>query len=37
MPELCIVLLTAPDWETAHGLGRTLVAERLAACANLVP
>ena len=37
MPELCIVLLTAPDWEMAHGLGRTLVDERLAACANLVP
>ena len=32
-----VVLITAPDAETASGLARTLVAERLAACANLVP
>lgn len=31
------VLVTAPDPETADRLGRTLVEERLAACANLVP
>lgn len=31
------VLVTAPDKETAERLGRTLVEERLAACANLVP
>ena len=31
------ILLTAPDAETAERLGRVLVEERLAACANVVP
>ncbi|MFG0316393.1 MAG: divalent-cation tolerance protein CutA [Planctomycetota bacterium JB042] len=37
MDELCVVLTTAPDGEVAKGLARTLVAERLAACVNVVP
>jgi periplasmic divalent cation tolerance protein len=32
-----VVLMTAPDAETAERLGRTLVEEGLAACANVVP
>jgi periplasmic divalent cation tolerance protein len=32
-----VVLITAPDAETGARLARTLVEERLAACANLVP
>ncbi len=32
-----VVLVTAPDAPTAARLGRALVEERLAACANLVP
>jgi len=35
--EVVTVIMTAPDAETAEKLGRTLVAERLAACANVVP
>jgi len=35
--ELRVVLVTAPDLETATGIARTLVTERLAACANVVP
>lgn len=35
--DLSVVLVTAPDMETAARLGRVLVEERLAACANLVP
>jgi len=31
------ILLTAPDAETAERIGRALVEERLAACANVVP
>jgi periplasmic divalent cation tolerance protein len=31
------ILLTAPDVDTAERLGRALVEERLAACANVVP
>lgn len=31
------VLMTAPDPKTAAALGRRMVEERLAACANLVP
>ena len=34
---LVTVLMTAPDAEIAERLGRTLVEERLAACANVVP
>lgn len=33
----CIVLCTVPDQATGETLGRHLVAERLAACVNLVP
>ncbi len=35
--KVCVVLITAPDRDTAAGLGRTLVEERLAACVNVVP
>ena len=35
--EVRVVLVTAPDAETAAIIGRTLVEERLIACANLVP
>ena len=37
MSEVRVVLVTAPDEEVAGMLARALVAERLAACANLVP
>lgn len=33
----CVVLVTAPDGETAARIARTLVEERLAACGNVVP
>ena len=32
-----VVLVTAPDLETGARIGRSLVAEGLAACANLLP
>ena len=35
--EVRVVLMTAPDMEVALELGRRLVEERLAACANIVP
>lgn len=35
-PSARVVLVTGPDRETLVGLGRTLVEERLAACANVV-
>ena len=35
--ELVVVLVTAPDGDTAALLGRTVVEERLAACVNIVP
>jgi periplasmic divalent cation tolerance protein len=35
--ESLVVLVTAPTMEEAAQLGRALVEERLAACANLVP
>ena len=35
--EVRVVLMTAPDMEVARELGRRLVEERLAACANIVP
>lgn len=35
--EVSVVLVTAPDGETAQRLGRALVEERLAACVNVVP
>lgn len=37
MTDTRVVLVTAPDVDTAAGLVRTLVEERLAACGNLVP
>lgn len=36
-PQACIVLTTAGNPEEAERLGRTLVEERLAACATLLP
>jgi periplasmic divalent cation tolerance protein len=36
-PAVRVVLITAPDVETASRLARTLVDERLAACVNVVP
>jgi periplasmic divalent cation tolerance protein len=35
--EIAVVLVTAPDGETAERIGRALVEERLAACVNVVP
>ncbi len=35
-PPVMAVLTTAPDLEVAERLGRTLVEERLAACANVL-
>ncbi len=34
---VAVVFITAPDLETGARLARSLVEERLAACANLVP
>lgn len=36
-PTVRVVLTTAPSQDVAEGLGATVVAERLAACANVVP
>jgi periplasmic divalent cation tolerance protein len=36
-PDICVVLMTAPSADVAAAIGRTLVEERLAACANIVP
>lgn len=35
--DLCVVLTTAPEQETAERIGWTLVEERCAACANVLP
>ena len=35
--DAVVVLVMAPDMDTAAQLGRTLVEEHLAACANIVP
>jgi periplasmic divalent cation tolerance protein len=35
--EVRVVFVTAPDPDTAAVIGRTLVEERLIACANVVP
>jgi periplasmic divalent cation tolerance protein len=35
--EICVVLMTAPSADVAASIGRALVEERLAACANIVP
>jgi periplasmic divalent cation tolerance protein len=37
MSEAIVVLVTAPSADDAARIGRTLVEERLAACANVVP
>ena len=37
MTDVRVVLMTAPDRDTADDLARTLVAERLAACVSVVP
>ncbi len=37
MEEVSIVLVTAGSEEEAAAIGRTVVEERLAACANIVP
>lgn len=37
LPEPKIVLVTAPDIDTARNLARAALEKRLAACANLVP
>jgi len=37
MSALSIVLMTAPSEQVAADIGRKLVEERLAACANLIP
>ena len=36
-PEVRVAFITAPDLETATGIARALVEERLAACVNLLP
>jgi periplasmic divalent cation tolerance protein len=36
-PQVRTVLVTVPDPAAGEALGRTLVEERLAACANVVP
>ncbi|MEX2527763.1 MAG: divalent-cation tolerance protein CutA [Gemmatimonadota bacterium] len=35
--EVQVVLVTAPDTESAQSLGRAVVEEQLAACVNLIP
>ncbi len=35
--EIYVVLVTAPDEDTACGIAKSLVLERLAACVNVVP
>jgi len=35
--DICVVLMTAPSADVAASIGRTVVEERLAACANIVP
>jgi periplasmic divalent cation tolerance protein len=37
MTEASVVFVTAPNEEEAAKIGRTLVEERLAACANIAP
>jgi periplasmic divalent cation tolerance protein len=36
-PDICVVLMTAPSADVAASIGRAVVEERLAACANIVP
>jgi periplasmic divalent cation tolerance protein len=37
LPKEIIVLITAPSLREARAIGRKLVEERLAACANIIP
>ncbi len=37
MTDVIVVMVTAPSMEKAAEIGRAVVEERLAACANLVP
>ena len=37
MSEISVVLMTAPDETLAVSIARAVVAERLAACGNLIP
>lgn len=37
MTDILVVLVTAPDADTAARIARTVVEERLAACGNIVP
>ena len=37
MPEVCLVLCTCPDNESALNIARKLVGEQLAACVNVIP
>ena len=36
-PRVSVVLITSPDQATAERMGEALVAERLAACVNVLP
>ena len=37
MTDICMVFVTAPDEECAVSIAQAVVAERLAACGNLIP
>ena len=37
MSDYLSVYVTAPSFDVAHTIGRTLVEERLAACVNIIP
>ena len=37
MPDICLIYMTAPSLSKARELARALVAERLAACTNVLP
>ncbi len=37
MPKEIVVLITAPSLREARAIGRKLVEEKLAACANIIP
>lgn len=36
-PELLLAYITTPDTDAAHRIGKALVADRLAACVNILP
>ncbi|MEZ4754657.1 MAG: divalent cation tolerance protein CutA [Bdellovibrionota bacterium] len=35
--KISVVLVTCPDLETAKTISRSLVTQKLAACANIIP